>query len=91
MMLRRTSKGKPDIAMSKKTLSHTVSRRALLKSTGAGAVMAAVGAEFPFGVHIAQAAGPEGQPEPGAAGEPAGSPPKDDVVEADYEIVDEKK
>ena len=39
----------------------------------------------------AQAAAPEGQPGPGAAGEPAGSAPKDDVVEADYEIVDEKK
>ena len=37
----------------------------------------------------AQSAGPEGQP--GApAGEPAAAP-QDDVVEADYEIVDEKK
>jgi molecular chaperone DnaK len=39
----------------------------------------------------AQSAGPEGQPGPGPAGEPAASAPKDDVVEADYEIVDEKK
>jgi nitrate/nitrite transport system substrate-binding protein len=36
-----------------------ISRRALLKSTGTSALMAAIGAEFPFGVHIAQAAGPE--------------------------------
>ena len=45
--------------MNKKTLSRTVSRRGLLKSTGASAVMAAVGAAFPFGVHVAQASGPE--------------------------------
>ncbi len=45
--------------MSKKTNLRGVSRRALLKTTGASALMAAVGAEFPFGVHIAQAAGPE--------------------------------
>jgi molecular chaperone DnaK len=37
----------------------------------------------------AQASGPEGQPGPGATGEPAA--PQEDVVEADYEIVDEKK
>ena len=36
-----------------------MNRRALLKTTGASALMAAIGAEFPFGVHIAQAAGPE--------------------------------
>jgi molecular chaperone DnaK len=39
----------------------------------------------------AQSSGPEGQPGPGPTGEPAASAPKDDVVEADYEIVDEKK
>src|SRR5262245_16881110 len=37
----------------------SVTRRALLKTTGAGALMAALGAEFPFGAHVAQAAGPE--------------------------------
>jgi nitrate/nitrite transport system substrate-binding protein len=42
-----------------KTTSRGISRRRLLKTTGASALMAAVGAEFPFGVHIAQAAGPE--------------------------------
>jgi nitrate/nitrite transport system substrate-binding protein len=36
-----------------------ISRRTLLKSTGTSAMMAAIGAEFPFGVHVAQAAGPE--------------------------------
>jgi len=36
-----------------------ISRRALLKSTGTGALMAAIGAQFPFGAHVAQAAGPE--------------------------------
>jgi nitrate/nitrite transport system substrate-binding protein len=45
-------------AMSKKT-SRGMSRRTLLKTTGASALIAAIGAEFPFGVHIAQAAGPE--------------------------------
>ena len=35
-----------------------VSRRALLKSAGTTALMAAAASEFPFGVHIAQAAGP---------------------------------
>ena len=44
-------------AMSMKNRSG-VSRRALLKSAGTGALMAAVASEFPFGVHIAQAAGP---------------------------------
>ena len=39
----------------------------------------------------AQAAGPPRAARPGPAGEPAASAPKDDVVEADYEIVDEKK
>src|SRR4051812_690203 len=45
--------------MSMKTKGTRLSRRALLKTTGASALMAAIGAEFPFGVHIAQAAGPE--------------------------------
>jgi nitrate/nitrite transport system substrate-binding protein len=36
-----------------------ISRRALLKATSATALTAALSAEFPFGVHIAQAAGPE--------------------------------
>jgi nitrate/nitrite transport system substrate-binding protein len=36
-----------------------VTRRTLLKATGAGALMAAVGEYFPFGAHVAQAAGPE--------------------------------
>ena len=43
--------------MSMKTKGTRLSRRALLKSTGAGALMAAIGAEFPFGVHVAEAAG----------------------------------
>src|SRR4030081_2028888 len=45
--------------MSMKTKGTCLSRRALLKTTGASALMAAIGAEFPFGVHLAQAAGPE--------------------------------
>src|SRR4051812_49456550 len=46
--------------MTKKTSGTSgISRRALLKTTGASALMTAVGTEFPFGVHIAQAAGPE--------------------------------
>jgi nitrate/nitrite transport system substrate-binding protein len=45
--------------MSMKTKGTRLSRRALLKTTGAGALMAAIGAEFPFGVHVAEAAGPE--------------------------------
>ena len=45
--------------MSMKTKGTSISRRALLKTTGASALMAAIGAEFPFGVHLAQAAGPE--------------------------------
>jgi len=45
--------------MSVKTKGTRLSRRALLKTTGASALMAAIGAEFPFGVHVAQAAGPE--------------------------------
>ncbi len=45
--------------MSIKTKGTRLSRRALLKTTGASALMAAIGAEFPFGVHVAQAAGPE--------------------------------
>ena len=36
-----------------------VSRRMLLKTTGAGALMAAIGRAFPFGAHVAHAAGPE--------------------------------
>src|SRR5215212_1752079 len=39
--------------------THGITRRKVLKSSGASALMAAVGAEFPFGVHVAQAAGPE--------------------------------
>jgi nitrate/nitrite transport system substrate-binding protein len=35
------------------------SRRMLLKSTGAGALLAAANSAFPFGAHVAQAAGPE--------------------------------
>ena len=34
-------------------------RRTLLKTTGAGALMAAIGQQFPFGANVAQAAGPE--------------------------------
>src|SRR3954466_2748966 len=45
--------------MSMKTKGTRLSRRALLKTTGASALMAAISAEFPFGVHVAQAAGPE--------------------------------
>jgi nitrate/nitrite transport system substrate-binding protein len=45
--------------MSMKTKGSRLSRRALLKTTGASALMAAIGAEFPFGVHVAEAAGPE--------------------------------
>src|SRR4051794_1238371 len=45
--------------MSMKSKGTHLSRRALLKTTGAGALMAAIGTEFPFGVHIAQGAGPE--------------------------------
>jgi nitrate/nitrite transport system substrate-binding protein len=45
--------------MSMKTTGTRLSRRALLKTTGASALMAAIGAEFPFGVHVASAAGPE--------------------------------
>jgi nitrate/nitrite transport system substrate-binding protein len=45
--------------MGMKTTSTRISRRALLKTSGASALMAAIGAEFPFGVHVAQAAGPE--------------------------------
>jgi nitrate/nitrite transport system substrate-binding protein len=45
--------------MSMKTKGSSLSRRALLKTTGASALMAAIGAEFPFGVHVAEAAGPE--------------------------------
>jgi len=45
--------------MSMKTKRTGVSRRALLKSAGTSALMAAVATEFPFGVHVAQAAGPE--------------------------------
>ena len=45
--------------MSMKTRKSGVHRRALLKTTGAGALMAAIGDAFPFGVHVAQASGPE--------------------------------
>jgi nitrate/nitrite transport system substrate-binding protein len=44
--------------MSIKTKS-SVTRRTLLKTTGAGALMAAIGQQLPFGAHVAQAAGPE--------------------------------
>ncbi len=43
--------------MTKKTKS--ISRRALLKTSGTAALLAAVNPSFPFGAHIAQAAGPE--------------------------------
>ena len=43
--------------MSKKITG--ISRRALLTATGATALTAAVKTDFPFGVHVAQAAGPE--------------------------------
>ena len=36
-----------------------VNRRTLLKTTGATALMAAAKTAFPFGAHVAQAAGPE--------------------------------
>src|SRR5215210_2801541 len=39
--------------------THGISRRALLKSTGTSALMAAIAGEFPFGLHVAHAAGPE--------------------------------
>src|SRR3977135_3843684 len=45
--------------MSMKTKGTSISRRALLKTTGASALMAAIGTEFPFGIHGARAAGPE--------------------------------
>jgi nitrate/nitrite transport system substrate-binding protein len=41
------------------SIKTTVTRRRLLKTTGAGALMAAIGRQFPFGAHVAQAAGPE--------------------------------
>jgi nitrate/nitrite transport system substrate-binding protein len=44
--------------MSSKTEGR-VTRRRLLKTTGAGALMAAIGQAFPSGAHVAQAAGPE--------------------------------
>ena len=44
--------------MSIPTTSRTT-RRTLLKSAGASALMSAIGAQFPFGVHVAEAAGPE--------------------------------
>src|SRR5215218_8687620 len=45
--------------MSKKTDLSGLDRRKLLKTSGASALMAAIASEFPFGVHIAHAAGPE--------------------------------
>jgi nitrate/nitrite transport system substrate-binding protein len=45
--------------MSMKTKGTSISRRALLKTTGASALMATIGTEFPFGIHGARAAGPE--------------------------------
>jgi nitrate/nitrite transport system substrate-binding protein len=45
-------------SMSSKTEGR-VTRRRLLKTTGAGALMAAIGQAFPSGAHVAQAAGPE--------------------------------
>ena len=36
-----------------------ISRRALLKTSGTAALLAATQTSFPFGAHIAQAAGPE--------------------------------
>src|SRR5262245_5216142 len=44
--------------MSKK-IRTGINRRALLKSAGTAAVMAAIASDFRFGVQIAQAAGPE--------------------------------
>jgi len=41
------------------SIKTTVTRRRLLKTTGAGALMGAIGQQFPFGAHVAQAAGPE--------------------------------
>jgi nitrate/nitrite transport system substrate-binding protein len=43
------------IAMTRKTIS----RRALLKTSGTAALLAAANSSFPFGAHIAQASGPE--------------------------------
>ncbi|MEA2872660.1 MAG: nitrate/nitrite transport system substrate-binding protein [Hyphomicrobiales bacterium] len=45
--------------MTMKTGTGRMTRRTLLKSTGASVLMATIGAQFPFGVHIAQAAAPE--------------------------------
>jgi nitrate/nitrite transport system substrate-binding protein len=41
------------------TRDKSISRRALLKTSGTAALVAAAQTGFPFGVHIAQAAGPE--------------------------------
>src|SRR5665647_939560 len=48
-----TKKGSPDSGTG-------ISRRSLLKAgAGTAALMSAIGTQFPFGVHVAQAAGPE--------------------------------
>lgn len=45
---------------SKKSESLGISRRSLLKAgAGTAALMSAIGTQFPFGVHVAEAAGPE--------------------------------
>jgi nitrate/nitrite transport system substrate-binding protein len=49
--------GEQSTAMSTKTKG--ISRRALLKTSGTAALLAAANTSFPFGVHVAQAAGPE--------------------------------
>src|SRR5947208_2443262 len=41
------------------TKTNAVSRRALLKTSGTAALLAAANTSFPFGPHVAQAAGPE--------------------------------
>src|SRR5471030_520491 len=46
--------------MTSKSRNKGVSRRAFLKaSAGTAALLGAVGTQFPFGAHVAQAAGPE--------------------------------
>src|SRR4051812_31817207 len=41
------------------TKTKAISRRALLRTSGTAALLAAANTSFPFGAHIAQAAGPE--------------------------------
>jgi len=42
-----------------KTNTKAISRRALLKTSGTAALLAAANTSFPFGAHVAQASGPE--------------------------------